>query len=96
MADPTLSNQAIRALHEVNLRLGQVVDWIEAAPHLMCDEEAATDVGLQIITGLRETRALGLKRMKELAAAAGVPSPAVIAALEASFDGAFDRTAETR
>jgi hypothetical protein len=82
-----LNNQAVLALFEVNLRLGQLMDWIEAAPHLMTDEDQAVDVGLRIITDLRETRALGLKRMADLAVAAGVPAPAVFAALDGSLDG---------
>ena len=89
--DRALNNAAVRALFEVNCRINDLVGWVQAGPYLMADEDKAVDVGMQILGRLYEARTLSLKHMRELALAAGIPSPAVTAALEKSLEGAFER-----
>jgi hypothetical protein len=96
MSDKALNNQAVRALFDINLRIGELVGWVECGPYLMTDEDRAVDVGAHIIRSLQETRTLALQHMAQLAEAAGVPSPAVLAALEASYQSGPRSTLEDR
>jgi hypothetical protein len=89
MSDPAINSQAVRALLDINVRIADLVCWIEAAPHMMTSEDQAVDVGTQILRRLHGTRELALEHMAALAEAAGVPSAAVVGALEASLVDAF-------
>jgi hypothetical protein len=91
MPDTNLNHPAIRALFEVNAKINDLVGWIQAAPYLMADEAQAVDVGQQILGRLYATRDLSLQHMRDLAAQAGVPSAAVVSALQRPLARAFDR-----
>jgi hypothetical protein len=91
MSTPNIEHAAIRALFEVSSGISDLTHWVETAPYLMDTEDQAVDVGAEILRRLRDTRALALRHMAELAATAGVPSPAVVSALEASLEGAFGK-----
>jgi hypothetical protein len=56
----------------------------------------AVDVGQQILGRLYATRDLSLQRMRDLAVQAGVPSVAVVAALERPLARGFDRSENDR
>jgi hypothetical protein len=85
MSDPAINSRAVRALLDINVRIADLVCWIEAAPHMMTDENAAVDVGTQILRRLHGARELALRHMAALAEADGVPSRQVVAALEDSL-----------
>jgi hypothetical protein len=89
MSDTGLNTPPVRALFEVNVRLAELAEWVMAAPYMIDSEDTGVDVGQQILNRIHETRALGMQHLAKLAAAAGVPSPAVVAALEASLEGEF-------
>ena len=89
MADKSINCRAVEAMYELASGIGDLTTLMEFGPFMMTDETKAEDFGLNVLRRLRDLRALALQRSKELAKAAGVPSPALLASLETSLDGAF-------
>lgn len=84
-----INNDAVRALFEVSSSISELATLVEFGPYQLTDETKAENFGSEVIRRLREVRLLALKHTRDLAQSAGVPSPVLMSALDASLEGAF-------